>query len=307
LFGKGDHAQAIEDFNRAIKLDPAAAETYQNRARVYDALAAADREEARRLDTLVPEVPEEQDSGAAQGAPSLQPPPNDRQHLQRYVDIVNKGIDYYERGDMEGALIQFNKAINFDPSYAGAYANRGGLYNTKKNLDLALTDLNEAIRLDPNFAPAYANRGSVHYNRKDYESAREDWEQTLCLDPQFPGTRKKLEDLCQLIKDQKSAEIMRRGNNAASKGNLDQAIADYTEAARIDPLNANIYLNRGTFYNMKNDLDRSLADFNEAVRLNPKYTDAYINRGNLYGAFSATWIKLWSITTRRLTLGLILR
>ena len=40
--------------------------------------------------------------------------------------------------------------------------------------------------------------------------------------------------------------------------------------------------NRGTIYKEKGDLDRAIADFSEAIRLDPKFAAAYFNRGNAY-------------------------
>jgi tetratricopeptide (TPR) repeat protein len=205
-----------------------------------------------------------------------------RQKLQAFVDIVNKGVDCYEQGDLDSALVHLNRAINLNPSSAEAYANRGGIYNTKKNLDLALMDLNEAIRLKPDFAPAYANRGLVYYNRKDYERARADWEQTLRLDPQFPDIRKKLENLRRFSQDRKLAELMKRGVDAASKGDPDQALADFNEAVRLDPDNADAYMNRGNSHSSIGSLDQAMDDYNKAIGLRPDYAAAYVNRGNLY-------------------------
>ncbi|WP_027529212.1 tetratricopeptide repeat protein [Bradyrhizobium sp. WSM3983] len=43
---------------------------------------------------------------------------------------------------------------------------------------------------------------------------------------------------------------------------------------------AKIYLNRGAEYKNKGDLDRAIADYSEAIRVDPKRVAVYINRGN---------------------------
>ena len=82
-----------------------------------------------------------------------------------------------------------------------------------------------------------------------------------------------------------------RGVAWANKGNLDNAIADYNEAIRLDPNNADAYYNRGIAWGRKGNLDNAIADYNEVIRLNPNFADAYYNRGiiklkklNLIGA-----------------------
>ena len=67
------------------------------------------------------------------------------------------------------------------------------------------------------------------------------------------------------------------------KGDYDQAIADYTEAIRLNPEYAEAYCNRGVAYWEKGNDDKAIADFTEAIRLNPEYARAYQNRGVAYG------------------------
>jgi tetratricopeptide (TPR) repeat protein len=44
------------------------------------------------------------------------------------------------------------------------------------------------------------------------------------------------------------------------------------------------YLMRGIAYDGKKDDDRAIADYSEAIRINPNYAVAYSNRGNLLQA-----------------------
>jgi len=65
-------------------------------------------------------------------------------------------------------------------------------------------------------------------------------------------------------------------NNA--KGDFDSAIADFSEAIRLDPKYAAAYNNRGLAYIAEGDYDHAIGDFNQAVQLDPKYASAYNNR-----------------------------
>ncbi|WP_439394981.1 tetratricopeptide repeat protein [Bradyrhizobium sp. PMVTL-01] len=73
-----------------------------------------------------------------------------------------------------------------------------------------------------------------------------------------------------------------RGLAFSEKGENDRAIADYNEALRLDPKYAIAYNNRGLAYWRKGENDRAIADYNEALRLNPKYAVAYSSRGLAY-------------------------
>ena len=67
-----------------------------------------------------------------------------------------------------------------------------------------------------------------------------------------------------------------------NKGDYDRAIADYTQAIRLDPNDANAYSYRAIAYNYKGDYDRAIADCTQTIRLDPNNTPAYYERGYAY-------------------------
>jgi tetratricopeptide (TPR) repeat protein len=78
-----------------------------------------------------------------------------------------------------------------------------------------------------------------------------------------------------------------RGVAYKAKGDLDHAIADYTEAIRRDPNYAAAYNSRGIAYKAKGDVDRAITDYDQAIRLNPGSAPAFNNRGYAYFAKSS--------------------
>ena len=76
-----------------------------------------------------------------------------------------------------------------------------------------------------------------------------------------------------------------RGLAWRSKGELDRAVADLSEAIALEPENAFGYLQRGLAWRAKAKVDRAFDDFDNAIRLDPQLDFAYFNRGliNLYG------------------------
>ena len=57
-------------------------------------------------------------------------------------------------------------------AYAIAYSNRGHSYYNKGQYDRAIANYDKAIKLDPKFAIAYNNRGILCYDQGDYEHAQ---------------------------------------------------------------------------------------------------------------------------------------
>jgi len=62
----------------------------------------------------------------------------------------------------------------------------------------------------------------------------------------------------------------------------DRAIAEYNQALKLDPSYAHAYYDRGNAYLDKKEYDRAIADYNQVLKLDPSYAHAYNNRGNAY-------------------------
>ena len=69
------------------------------------------------------------------------------------------------------------------------------------------------------------------------------------------------------------------GLDAAKRGDLDGAIADYSQAIALDPKYAGAYCVRGMAKGQKGDLDGAITDFSHAIDINPEYAAAYNGRG----------------------------
>lgn len=83
------------------------------------------------------------------------------------------------------------------------------------------------------------------------------------------------------------AAFFERGKRAHKAGDRDQAIADYTAAARIDPTFAEVYNRRGNAYLDKGEIDRAIADYSRALHLDPGDPVLYYNRGKALEAKGA--------------------
>jgi tetratricopeptide (TPR) repeat protein len=70
-----------------------------------------------------------------------------------------------------------------------------------------------------------------------------------------------------------------RGAAFQSKGEWDKAISDFDQIIELDPKNANAYSARAVAWQNKGDLDTAIADCDEALRLDPKHLTSYRTRG----------------------------
>lgn len=63
---------------------------------------------------------------------------------------------------------------------------------------------------------------------------------------------------------------------------LDNALADYNEAIKIDPGAKELYFGRGIVWHKLGKFNEAITDYTQVIKLDPKNGDAYGNRGNVY-------------------------
>ena len=80
----------------------------------------------------------------------------------------------------------------------------------------------------------------------------------------------------------RAIDAYNRGVDHLDMGESDEAIVQFTEAARLNPEDAEAYCNRGLVYLTIGEFDKVIADCNEAIRLDPTLAPAYCTRGGAY-------------------------
>ncbi len=128
------YEKAIDDFNKALALEPDFAEVYNNRAIAYQFMekydkALADVDQALQLN---PEY-----AGA----------------------YITKGLVYRKQAQIDLALQAYNRAIEIDPQEPEAYNNRGIIHHSNQRYSQAVEDYSMALQLRPYNARYFTNRG----------------------------------------------------------------------------------------------------------------------------------------------------
>jgi tetratricopeptide (TPR) repeat protein len=179
------------------------------------------------------------------------------------------------------------------PRTAGTFLDRGIMFASREEYDMAIADFTDAIDLDPDLQTAWILRGRALFASVSYVyEVSENFSSvgTISTGSVDISEEKKavygraIADFTQAIRlDPNNANAYtERGAAYADKGDSDRAIADFTQSIRLDPNDAVAYSNRGTAYDDKREHDRAIADYTQAIRLDPNYTMAYNNRGAAY-------------------------
>lgn len=153
----GSREKALEDFDKAIRINPRYAEAYFNRGNTNLALL--------RYDDAIRDY-----SLAITNNPSM---------AEAYVNLGNA---HAALGGSAAALADYERALALNPRFAIAYFNRGLLRNRTGDHGTALRDFDLAIKFDSHLAKAYVEKGSLLEAEGSDEDALHCYERFLMYD-----------------------------------------------------------------------------------------------------------------------------
>jgi len=212
----------------------------------------------------------------------------------------NRGTYYgNELRDHEAALKDFNKAVELNPKYMVAIANRGVTRGSLGQKEEAIADLQRALAINPNSPnPDFILRiADLRYVLNDFTGSIADYNRLLAMDKLYPriyskraGSEAMLGQAEQALQDADKAlnvdpkdEEAYNSRGLANRllGRLDQAVNDFSLAVHIKEDYSRPYNNRATVYLARGQPERAIEDFTKAIELDSHFADPYSNRGSV--------------------------
>ena len=145
-----------------------------------------------------------------------------------------------------------------------AWANRADAWIIKGEHDKAVRDLSEVIHYFPS-AFSYCERGAPCCCRES-------------------STRRLKTTMKQSVSNPRMLSHTSVAARPGIRTPFNKALADFTNAIRLQPDEADSYYSRGLTWYQKLELDQAIEDFTEAIRLDPKCAMAYCARGHAWGS-----------------------
>ncbi|MBN1592151.1 MAG: tetratricopeptide repeat protein, partial [Candidatus Coatesbacteria bacterium] len=301
--------RAIEDFGKALEIDPGAIDARLSRATarwecgLYD-LAL---EDAKLVLNTTPDSP-------------------DANNLL--------GMFLHNKGKIQDAIGAYSKAIEAEPSYLWPLCNRARAYELINQFDNACEDYDSALEVDPNSTMALTGltdlihrtgdfkrgierlnktveaepddgfplmlRGDLHSWNGDEDAALSDFDAALKLldDPdelaelharradhymEYGDVFLALEELDKAIEESpRDPNLFVRRGIFALQGDenqmIDDAIIDFGIALELDPTNRTARISRARARAMLKDFDRAIEDLDECIDFNSDDAEAYTER-----------------------------
>jgi len=250
----GDIDKQIEEFNKAIEIDPDYANTYKYRAKCFVKKCMA--EEA--LSYLTKGIELDPDN---------------------HTLYEERALIYTRVKHLKAALSDYDKAIELKSPRAFNYYNRGCIYGMFMKYEKAIPDFTKAIELSRISSKAFARmrlnstisrhtewaigyspyhispfrsyylRGFVYLQTGKVKLAIKDFKAATEWEPQF------------------AKSYFYLGQIERDKDNLREAIYYYSKSIDVDNSNAKYYINRGYVYDLRGKKEKACFDFKKACDL----------------------------------------
>jgi len=94
----------------------------------------------------------------------------------------NRAVARVRLGDLDGAMRDYNRAIELSPADAELYFNRGNALVAGGQYPGAIRDFDRAVTLMPSYARAIFNRGTAYALAGQPDPARRDWQAAIRLE-----------------------------------------------------------------------------------------------------------------------------
>ncbi len=108
----------------------------------------------------------------------------------RSIIYNHRGTAYLALSEYQQAILDLNKAVEYNPENTRALNNRALTYRILKEYKYAINDLNRSLSIDEYQLDAYYSRALVHYDLNDYVRALKDCDEVLNIKPDFSAGQK---------------------------------------------------------------------------------------------------------------------
>ncbi len=170
------------------------------------------------------------------------------------------GQAHLDVGELDEALIAFNRSIELENDHADAYLWRGITLRRMDKLKSALREFDKVLKLKPDYDYAYSHRGFVNYLMEQYPEALADYTAAIKLDPEY------------------AYYYSARGNvfaERAKKGDYEAALKDIDKAIELEPTGVWFHKYKADVNIKMGKLDLAEDNLNDAMGVDPGNIQAF--------------------------------
>jgi len=163
----------------------------------------------------------------------------------------NLGFVLIQKGEVDEAMAQFQKALEINPQDPPTWNNVGNVLFHWGKVNEAVPYFQKALQLNPDYTEALNNLGSALLQEGKVDEAMAQFQKVLQINPDSVEAHGNL------------------GNAMLQEGKVDEAIAQYQKALQISPNNPNLYNNLGNALSRQGQFEQAIAHYQAAIKLEP--------------------------------------
>ena len=175
----------------------------------------------------------------------------------------SRGIELADRGWLEEAIKEFQKAIDLDPESAHAHDNLATVYMEKKQFEKALGEYLKALAIEPDSPTAHYNL-ACFLSTHGAEMAVEEFKTAIELEPEYPDAHLNL------------------GMTYADQGEMEEAEKEFKAAIDLDASDPFPRHELAALLMDKSDFRAAITQLREVIKLEPKNFEAQLDLGICY-------------------------
>jgi tetratricopeptide (TPR) repeat protein len=173
----------------------------------------------------------------------------------------NLGHSFFQQGQVDEAIAQFQKAVEIEPDYAEAHNNLGNGFFQLGRVDEAIAQYQKALQIMPDNAEVRDNLGNGFFQQGRMGEAVSQYQKALQIKPDYAEAH------------------MNLGVAFFQQGRMDEAISRYQKALQIKPDYADAWNNLGLGFFQLGRVDEAISQYRKALQIKPDYADAQFNLG----------------------------
>ncbi|MBK8923359.1 MAG: tetratricopeptide repeat protein [Saprospirales bacterium] len=173
LRGQGKFDQALQDYTKAITIEPKNPELHNSRGKTYFDMAMSGKFKGREVE-LTRKGIADFDEGLSK--PSLKP-------KTKAEMLINRGAAKASMGQFEAAMKDLTEGIATEPTNKNGYLNRSLVYFNLQQFEKAIQDYSEYLKYDPYNANIWYERGMLRRSLNRPQEALSDLNRALQMDP----------------------------------------------------------------------------------------------------------------------------
>ena len=160
---------------------------------------------------------------------------------------------YYDTGQYEEALADYNRSLELRHDAPNTLNNRGNTLQNLGRYEEALADYNRSLEMEPDDPTTLTNRGVTLRNLGRYEEALADYNRSLELEPDDTTT------------------LTNRGVMLTHLGRYEEALADFSRSLELRPDDPVTLYNVACLYSVTGRYEEALQSLEKAIAGDAKY------------------------------------